>query len=298
MALPIPQEYFEAGRIASEARGLAEKITKPGALIIEICNSVEGFIRGRGAKPAFPCNVSVNSVAAHYTSNYDDQRTIHEGDLVKIDLGAHINGYLVDTAMTVCLNPAYYELTQATEIALKEAMKIARAGVRAGEIGRTISSIAERWGFRPITNLCGHSIEPYRVHAGLSIPNVWVPGTGALRADSVYAIEPFLTVRDSFGEIEEGEARNIYSLVARRPSGDKASDRFVDMVWSEYRTLPFAPRYFSSEYRMDELQSILRRLVARRTLKAYPELVEPSGKMVAQFEHTIAVTEEGPTVLT
>ncbi|MBI2183417.1 MAG: type II methionyl aminopeptidase [Thaumarchaeota archaeon] len=296
--MSVPQEYFEAGRIASEVRNNIRKTVRPGMSILEICNTVENAVRSRGGKPAFPCNVSRNSVAAHYTADIADQSVLHDGDVVKIDMGVHISGYLVDTAVTVCFNSAYDDLTQATETALTEGIKLVKEGARAGEIGRVIESVAERWGFRPISNLCGHSIEPYRVHAGLSIPNAWMPGTRDLKAGSVYAIEPFLTSRESFGEVDEGKARNIYSLLARKSSGDKAADLFAEKIWNEYRTLPFAPRYWSNEYSKAELQIILNKLLAKKIVRVYPELVEPAGKIVAQFEHSIALTEEGPFVLT
>jgi len=296
--MAVPQQYYEAGRIASEARNRAEKAVRPGMKVLEICEAVEGFMRERGARPAFPCNVSLNEVAAHYTADFDDSTVVQEGDVVKIDLGAHLDGYLVDTAVTVCLNPAYEELTRATRTALEEAIRASKEGIRVGEIGRVIARVAEQWGFRPISNLSGHSIERFVVHAGTSIPNVWVPGTRELKANAVYAIEPFLTAQSSYGRVAEGRARNIYSLIARRPSGDRAADRFAETVWDEYRTLPFAPRYFADAYGKEEMEGILRRLLGKKILRVYPELVEPSGKMVAQFEHTMVLTEAGPVVLT
>lgn len=296
--MAIPKEYVEAGKIAIDAISNIGRKVKPAILVLEICNTIESFIRERGGKPAFPCNVSLNNVAAHYTADIEDQKIIHDLDVVKIDIGVHINGYMVDTATTICLNPVYEDLIKATEVALKEALKVAHNGIRAGEIGRVISSVASNWGFKPISNLSGHSLEQYKVHGGFSIPNVWVPGTRELQSGCVYAIEPFLTMLDSVGEVVEGNTSNIFSIVAKKPTGDRDLDRFLQRVWDEYHTLPFTPRYFIGEYTKEELRSMFTKLVSKKILRNYLQLVEPSGKAVAQFEHTLAITDEGTIFLT
>ena len=106
----------------------------------------------------------------------DHDEIVTDGDLVTIDLGVHINGYIADTATTISYNSDYDVLNQAAKETLNAAIKKVKRDVSAGEIGRVISETAERWGFRPISNLTGHSTDQYTIHAGVSIPNVWVPG--------------------------------------------------------------------------------------------------------------------------
>ena len=103
--MSIPDEYFKAGSIASEIRAEIRRMVHVGSRLLDICSGVEDMIRDRGGEPAFPCNVCVNSVAAHYTSMKDDTSVVEDGDLVKVDFGVHVNGYLVDTAMTISFNP-------------------------------------------------------------------------------------------------------------------------------------------------------------------------------------------------
>ena len=80
-----------------------KKTVREGMRILDVCEKAETLIHKRGGTPAFPCNVSVNEVAAHYTSPPQDTQRIPENSLVKIDLGVHVDGYIADTATTICL---------------------------------------------------------------------------------------------------------------------------------------------------------------------------------------------------
>jgi methionyl aminopeptidase len=265
---------------------------------VEICERVEAGIRHRGAQPAFPCNVCVNSVAAHYTAEIGDTSAIQEDDVVKVDIGAHVDGWIADTATTVAFAPQWMDLVAAAEEVLAEAVRVVRAGMPAGEIGRVIAAGAERRGYRPIANLSGHLIEPYQIHAGVSIPNVWAPRTPALKAAAVYAIEPFLTPRAGAGLIVEGNTRNIFSLLAQRRTGRAELDVLLREIWERFRTLPFAARFLADGRPKAVLGRQLDDLVRLRALRAYPTLIEPRGLPVAQAEHTVVPTEGGATIVT
>ena len=170
------EEYIQAGKIASEVREMVRVKDWVGKTVYEICEWVEDEIRKRGAKCAFPVNTSINEVAAHYTAEPNDPITIKDTDLIKIDLGAQINGYIADTAVTVCYDPQYDGLVQAAEEGLANAMSMIKAGVKASDIGRTIETTIKQMGYKPIANLSGHSLEQYTIHAGKSIPNIWSIG--------------------------------------------------------------------------------------------------------------------------
>ncbi|MFQ6134445.1 MAG: type II methionyl aminopeptidase [Nitrososphaerales archaeon] len=297
--MSVNPDQMKAGRIAAKTREMVENHNIVDHSILEICYLVEEKIRNLGGEPAFPCNVSINEVAAHCTAGLDDDdETVSEGDMVKIDLGVHVNGYIADTATTVSYNPEYDTLTQAAEEALNAAIRTVRKDVSAGEIGRAISETAERWGFRPITNLTGHSTAQYRVHAGVSIPNVWMPGTPRLKVSSIYAIEPFLTLKDGAGSVVEGGEPRIFSLVSRKRTGKKPLDGLIEEIWRSRRTLPFTPRWYLHLFDKDDLKRIIDELVKRRILKGYPILVEKKGRHVSQFEHTVTPTETGVVVIT
>ncbi len=297
--MSINPDQLKAGRIAAETRRTVANRNIVGHTVLEICGVVEEKIRTLGGEPAFPCNVSINHVAAHCTAGIDDDdEMVNEGDLVKIDLGVHINGYIADTATTISYNPEYDVLTQAAEESLNNAVKTVRNDVYAGEVGRVVSETAERWGFRPIANLTGHSTAQYQIHGGVSIPNIWMAGTPRLKAGSTYAIEPFLTLKDGAGVVVEKGAPRIFALISRKMTGKKSLDLLIEEVWSSRRTLPFTPRWYLHLFGKKELKEMIDELVKRRILRGYSILVEKKGRCVAQFEHTVMPTETGVVVIT
>lgn len=290
---------MKAGQIAAKTREMIKKYNLINHSIVEICDIVEKKIQDLGGQLAFPCNVSINEVVAHCTAGLDDNdETVKDGDLVTIDLGVHINGYIADTATTISYNSDYDDLNKAAEESLKAAIRVVKKDVYAGEIGRAISETAKRWGFRPITNLTGHSIGQYVIHAGVSIPNIWMYGTPRLQIGTSYAIEPFLTLLDGAGSVVEGGEPRIFALISRKKTGKMSLDLLIDKIWNERRTLPFAPRWYLSLFDKNELKNIIYELVKRKILRGYSILVEKKGKYVSQFEHTVTPTDTGAIVIT
>ena len=277
---------------------LVQAAVKPGVKFLEVCDLVLHEVESRGGRLAFPTGIGVNEVTAHYAPQDGDESEFKEDDLVKVDFGTHVDGYITDTSVTVTLNPEYNLLLEATQRALEAAIATARREVRTGEIGRVIHREAARFGFKTIENLTGHTLDRYVVHAGKSIPNLYISGMQDLRKGDVFAIEPFLTLGSAAGYVVDAPSQTIFSLVARKKTGTPELDAFEDRVWGERKTLPFTPRWYSSEFGKDKLPGIVNRLVAKRILRAYPTLVEASGSPVAQFEHTMALDESGLTVLT
>jgi methionyl aminopeptidase len=293
------ESYLRAGKIASEVRENARKKYHVGSTLFEICESVEAQIRSMGAQPAFPVNVSLNDIAAHYTAEPNDPIAVKEGDVLKIDIGVHIDGYIADTAVTVCYDPRLEGLVKAAETALGEAVRAARVNTKAGDIGRVIESTITKMGFRPIQNLSGHSLEQYTIHAGKSIPNIWTRGSSfALLPNEAYAIEPFVTTRDGQGVVYEGKTRNIFGITSRKPVKEKQADDLLELVWGRFKTLPFALRWLTDKYEEKELRKLADVLIKKKNVHAYPILVEGQGKVVAQAEHTLIPAESSTTVIT
>lgn len=293
------ESYLRAGKIASEVREGARKKYHVGSTLLEICESVESQIRGIGAEPAFPVNTSLNDIAAHYTAEPNDSTTVKEGDVLKIDIGVQIDGYIADTAVTVCYDPKYESLVKAAEAALAEAVRAARANTKAGDIGRVIEATITKFGFRPIQNLSGHSLQQYTVHAGKSIPNIWTRGSSfALLPNEAYAIEPFVTTKDGQGVVYEGKMRNIFGITSRKPVKDEEADKLLDLIWSRYRTLPFAMRWLTGKYDEKDVRRLMETLIKKKNVHSYPILVEGHGKVVVQAEHTLIPSESSVSVIT
>jgi methionyl aminopeptidase len=209
-----------------------------------------------------------------------------------------VEGYVADTALSVTYNPNHELMLEATERALSAAIETAKKDLRTGEIGAEIHREAARFGFKTIQNLTGHTLDRYIVHAGKSIPNIYVPNHQSLRKGDVFAIEPFLTPGSAAGYVVDSPEETIFSIAVRRKTGIQELDAFAERIWGDRRTLPFTPKWYSKDYGRDRPQRIIKELVKRRILHSYPTLVEASRKPVAQFEHTMALDETGLIVLT
>ena len=291
-------DYIKAGKIAGEIRENVRRTNWVGKTVFDICEQVEGEIKKRGAKCAFPVNTSINEVAAHYTAEPNDQITISDDDLVKIDLGAQINGYIADTAVTVCYNPEFDNLVHTAELSLNNAMSMIKAGVKSSDVGRTIEKTIKQMGFLPIANLSGHSLDKYTIHAGRSVPNIWSIGSFTFNENQAFACEPFVTTGEGLGFVHEGKTKNIFAMSSRKKTKNNEADKMLDYIWENFNLLPFALRWLTSKWDEKEANLLLDILVKKKAIHAYPVLVEGNGQRVAQAEHTFITHKNGITITT
>lgn len=293
------ENYIKAGKIASEVREYARTQDHTGRTLSEICNDVENEIIKKGGEPAFPVNVSLNDIAAHYTAVPNDPTVVKNTDVLKIDIGVHIDGYIADTAVTVSFDSKYQDLIDIAQRALDEAIGIARSNTRVSDIGRIIEKTITKYGCKPIQNLSGHSLERYTIHAGQSIPNIWTIGHSFnLSVNNVYAIEPFVTTKDGQGIVYEGKVKNIFGITSRKRTKDQRADELLEYLWNKFKTLPFALRWVVKDYEEKEALSLLETLLKKKNVHAYPILVEGSNRIVVQAEHTIIPQESNTITIT
>ena len=289
------ENWLSAGKIAGTAREEARKLVVPGARFIEIAETIEGRIRALGAEPAFPVNISVNEDAAHDTPVHGDERVIGDDDVVKVDIGAQIDGCIGDTAVTVCVGSRGLGLQRAAVDALEKALALAKADLPVIEIGRVIDATIRAAGAKPVANLTGHSIERYTQHAGLTVPNV-PTGGGVLSEGQVVAIEPFAT--DGAGYIHESREGGIYHLIKPSPQRDPAARAALKTVQEKYPELPFASRWIAGAVPANRLPHAFKLLTRVGVLHSYGVLREAGGGLVAQAEHTVIVEKDGCTITT
>jgi len=289
------QAYRKAGKLLAEVREQVRPLVKPGARLLDIADAVEGSIAQRGGKPAFPCNVSVNEIAAHYSPPVNDDATIKEGDIVKVDLGAHLEGYIADTAFTVSTGENQ-ELVQTVEQALEAAIEVVKPEIDVGEIGRVVEETVTAAGFKPIRNLTGHGLARWSLHSGLTIPNVQEETGQKLKVGDVLAIEPFIT--DGAGFAEDKEKVYIFRYLRDRPTRLRMARQLLNEIKRDYHGLPFAERWLAKRMSKLRLELTLRELVGAGALWPYHVLAERAKGKVAQAEHTVIVTEEGCEVTT
>lgn len=297
--MDIFDNYVKAGKIASQVREYARTQDHTGRSLSEICNDIEQEIFKKGGEPAFPVNVSLNDIAAHYTAVPNDPLIVKNTDVLKIDVGVHIDGYIADTAVTVSYDTKYQNMIDIAERALDEAIGISRSNTRVSDIGRIIEKTITKYGCKPIQNLSGHSLERYTIHAGKSIPNIWTIGHSFnLSVNNVYAIEPFVTTNDGQGVVYEGKIKNIFVIGSRKRTKEQKTDDFLEYLWNKFKTLPFALRWIVDEYEEKEALSLLEILVKKKNVHAYPILVEGANRIVVQAEHTIIPQESNTLTIT
>jgi methionyl aminopeptidase len=292
------EKFRLSGKILRETREEIRNFVREDMPIIDICERAEKLIHGKGAKPAFPCNVSINEIAAHYTSPPKDQRRVPKKSVVKVDIGAHVDGYLTDTAVTICFNQDYIGLVETAEQALKTAVNSIRPEISTSKLGAVIEKTMKSRGFKPISNLTGHQVGRFLVHAGTSIPNVSQLLGSKIRLGEVYAIEPFTTVPDAVGRVEDGKEVTIFRFLKSKSLKNPYAKELSKFIEENFRTLPFAERWLQDVVPNEHYREAFKELLSSRTLMGYPVFVEVSRKPVAQAEHTVLIVEDGCVVLT
>jgi len=302
LAMTIPEEafqkYVKAGRIAAKVREQMRRTVSEGMRIIDVCEKAESLIRESGGKPAFPCNVSINEVAAHYTSPPQDKKAIPENSIVKVDVGVHVDGYIADTAVTVCFNPEYENLVRAAEEALETAIKMLRPGLSIARFGSAVQKSIKMRGLKPISNLTGHQISRYSLHAGKALPNVFHLSTSRVKAGEIYAVEPFVTMPNAAGKVRSAKEAYIFRFTKHKSLKNEYAKRLLNYIEKNFRTLPFSERWLEGCVPASHHSAAFSELLSSKNLMGYPVFIEASGKPVAQAEHTVVITKDGCHVST
>lgn len=287
--------YLEAARVAASVREMAEDFVKPGVGLLAIAEKIESEIKSQGASMGFQACLSLNEAAAHDAPAMNDARILRESDVVKVDFGVHVEGCLIDQAFTFNASNEHEKLVTASKQALQDALSVMRAGKTVKDVGEAISGAITQAGFRPIENLCGHSLAPWVVHAGVSVPNVPV-GDYVFEEGDVFAVEPFATA--GAGRVQDGPVTEIYALANDRGARLLQSRKALEWIHEERRTLPFAKRHLLPVLRSEASVNLaVRDLVRQGILREYPILVEVNAGLVSQAETTVIVEKDSVHVL-
>jgi methionyl aminopeptidase len=264
-----------------------------------VANKIESYIIEQGANPAFPVNISKNEIAAHFSPKYIDDSVFNKGDIIKLDVGSHIDGYIADAAITIEIESnKYIDLIKSSSEALDNAIQIIKPGVSVSKIGVVIESTIKSYNFNPIDNLTGHSLDRYQLHSGISIPNVANSNDKTkLKYGDVIAIEPFSTIGN--GHVVSGDGSNIYivkSSLKSRLIREKKLKILFDDISNRFGSLPFAQRWCNNM--TNNVDISLKKLSFFGVIKHYPQLVEQSRSLVTQKEHTVIVQKRDCEVIT
>ncbi|MGM0590498.1 MAG: type II methionyl aminopeptidase [Halobacteriota archaeon] len=284
------EKYRAAGAALRTVLDEAAEMVEPGVTQLEVAEYAEARIDELADGCAFPTNISVNEEASHATPARDDETTFGE-DMVCLDCGVHVDGYIADAAVTVDLS-GNDELVEAAEQALDAALDAMAPGVQTGAVGAEIEDVIRSYGFTPVLNLSGHGVAQWDAHTGPNIPNRGTQRGPELEVGDVVAVEPFAT--DGRGKVSEGAREEIFSLERERSVRNRRARQVLEEITETYRTLPFAARWFDD----GRTDMILQRLKRQGVVHGYPVLKEEDGKMVSQAEHTVVITEDGCEILT
>jgi methionyl aminopeptidase len=285
----------KAGTISKEARDLGASLVREGGKLVDVAEEVEALMIKKGARPAFPVNIGINDIAAHYTPSTGDKAVFSAGDIVKVDVGAHVDGYIGDTAITIEVGTKNWKpLLEASEKALRMALDMMGDGVPVSSLGATIERAIKDAGFKPVTNLTGHGMKRYNLHAGLTIPNINDGSMARVKSDMVVAIEPFAT--NGAGQVYNERAGNIFRVVKEHPLRDRRAEELFKLISSNFGSLPFCERWCTAL--VPEAPSHLRTLVRHGLISSYAILKEVKGGMVSQTEHTILIDGEKREITT
>lgn len=287
------ENYIKAGKILSQVQKNARKTIRVGEKLLDIAERIEKDIcaQGKGVKPAFPVNLSLNNYAAHYTPCSDDRTVLGEKDVLKVDIGVHVDGYVADSAFTLDLSSRHGKMVEAAERALENAAGMVKDGVALGKIGTEIEKTIRSYGYAPIQNLSGHGLVRWVAHAQPSIPNIGSMDGRVLEDGTCIAIEPFAT--DGRGFIREGVQSEIFKVDEPKPVRSPYARKILEFVDREYKTLPFAERWLINGLKLSEFarRAGMRELLQHKCIKAFPILHEEAGRIVTQAETSFLLYE-------
>uniref|UniRef100_A0A8C6V1R3 Methionine aminopeptidase 2 n=1 Tax=Neogobius melanostomus TaxID=47308 RepID=A0A8C6V1R3_9GOBI len=314
-------DFRQAAEAHRQVRAYVRSWIKPGMAMIDICEKLEDCSRklikedGLRAGLAFPTGCSINHCAAHYTPNAGDPTVLRYDDVCKVDFGTHINGRIIDCAFTVTFNPKYDRLLEAVRDATNTGIKCAGIDVRLCDVGETIQEVMESYEVeidgktyqvKPIRNLNGHSIGPYRIHSGKTVPIVKGGEATRMEENEAYAIETFGStgrgaVHDDMEcshymknfKVGHVPIRFVLSKISLVIAFSHALFRrlprakhLLNVINENFGTLAFCRRWLD---RLGETKYLmaLKNLCDLGIVDPYPPLCDIKGSYTAQYEHTI-----------
>ncbi len=287
------QDLCKAGRIAALVLEYGRKQVKKSATLLEVTEKIEQKISQLGGELAFPVNMSSDSIAAHYAAAPNDTTVLNE-QVLKLDVGVNINGWIGDNAVTIDLSGQQDDLIKASREALNNVIKMLKSGITLHEIGSTVEETITDLGFQPIRNLSGHEIGKYIVHTGISIPSYASEEMTPMKEGMIIAVEPFATMGK--GLIKEHGQAEIFSIKEYKPVRVGFVRDVVNYCQQRYKFMPFSRRALLAKFSLPQLSYALSTLKTNGMLREYPPLVEKG--LVSQAEHSMIVEKDKVRVLT
>lgn len=289
------KDFIHAGLLAKEVRSFGKALIQKGSSYNEVVAKINQKITSLGARPAFPPQIALNHVAAHYLPQPNED-IIFSDELIKLDVGICYNGAIGDCAVTTDLSGKYQVLIDAAEAALLAAEQVIQVGLPVHEIGHIIEKTITSYGVKPIKNLSGHGLGRFKVHMPPSIPNYKDKSTAVIKPGMTFAIEPFAT--NGNGLIHEVGEPSIFSFGKARPMHSPLTRAMLTKILA-FNGLPFAIHdLIGPNMPIDDAKKTLAELLKLGVVVGYPPLVEVASGMVAQAENSVYVDKAGKVYIT
>eukprot|EP01066_Platyproteum_vivax_P000222 Platyproteum_vivax@DN10253_c0_g1_i1.p1 len=305
------QEYdYTAARRAAEVhrqvRRYIQGVIKPGMALIDIVEKLEAkllqLVAANGLESGFgfPTGCSLNHIAAHWTPNpgvQDRKIVLGYDDVCKFDFGVHVNGRIIDCAWTTAFNPKFNNLLQASKDGTEAGLEACGIDARFSEVGGAIQEAIESYELeldgktfpiQAIRNLNGHSIGPYQIHYGKSVPIIKNHDQTKMEEGEFFAIETFASTGKAWvnEDMECSHYMKNTNMTKTPALRTKASKDLLHCIDKHFGTLPFCRRWLEDKGQTRHLMA-LKNLVDLEVLDACPPLCENKGALVSQWEHTI-----------
>lgn len=292
------KSYLKAGTVWAKAIKFTQKKAKEDVLLFDLAEGIEKLIVDEGAQIGFPVNLSINEQAAHFTPKFNDTLTLKESDVLKVDIGAAIDGFICDGAITINLDNKHAKQIEANELALANAISVAKIGNPVEKMGAEIERTLKEKGFNPVYNLGGHGVSKNNIHDWPSVPNHKGGTSDKLKEGIAVAIEPFAST--GIGEITEDVSVEIFSFVERKGVRNPIAKQILNML-DNYEGRPFAERWIRKELdgKTSEfnITMALKELMKVKAIHPYNGLKESKGVIVTQVEKTILINDAKTIIL-
>jgi len=286
--------WKKACKIAAQSLNYGKNLIKKGNDLLDVAKKTDQKIISLGGEIAFPSQISMNQIAAHFCPTKNNN-PIFENQIIKLDVGAHVNGFIGDNACTVDLSGENSELVKASRDALNNAIKIIKPGITLAEVGKVIQETIMNYGFAPVRNLSGHGLGKFEIHTNPTIPNYDNGDETEIKKGDIFAIEPFAT--DGYGIVIETSNPTVFSLIQKKPVRDMTTRQVLKEI-EKYKGLPFAKWWLEEKFPLFRVNLALRQLESIGVIKGYPPLADRENGLVSQAEHTILVEEDKAVILT
>lgn len=317
----IPIELITSGLIHKQVREYLEDevlAKSEGMKLIDLANNIENKIKELtsydpenplNAGIAFPTGLSINNCAAHWTPNPGDTyQTLKKSDIIKIDYGVHVNGYITDGAFSFSLDSKFDTLIEASNEATYKGIELAGPDADLCDIGGEIQEVIESYEvnlngktypLKSIGNLCGHQIGQYKIHCGKPVPNIATSyDIGRMKEGEQYAIETFPTT-GSGNVIEDKDPANwshfMEDYMSHNYDETQEKEGYRLKMDKRFKTLAFCKRWMKDDDLWDSKK--FKKACKKGYYQEYPPLYDVNGSYVSQTEHSIFIMENGNQVL-